>query len=158
LLPDKTDSARRLFLSGTVRSMSLACLLSSHRTGFAVQVRKRSDGFMSDTDLARMADEHARYRRAASACLAGAAAAWLASHASILAPGGAAALRAFAEAGIVGGVADWFAVTALFRRPLGAPIPHTALIPRNRDRIADGIATYIDAEFLVPAMLVEQLR
>ena len=44
-------------------------------------------------------------------------------------------LRAAAEAGIVGGLADWFAVTALFRHPLGLPIPHTAILPNNRDRI-----------------------
>ena len=46
-------------------------------------------------------------------------------------------VRAFAEAGLVGGIADWFAVTALFRHPLGLPIPHTAIIPRNKDRIGD---------------------
>uniref|UniRef100_UPI0025DB3CF9 DUF445 family protein n=1 Tax=Novosphingobium sp. TaxID=1874826 RepID=UPI0025DB3CF9 len=43
--------------------------------------------------------------------------------------------RAFAEAAMVGGLADWFAVTALFRHPLGVPIPHTAIIPENKDRI-----------------------
>src|SRR5688572_13377660 len=43
-------------------------------------------------------------------------------------------LKAFAEAAMVGGLADWFAVTALFRHPLGLPIPHTAIIPRNKDR------------------------
>src|ERR1700754_4664728 len=46
-------------------------------------------------------------------------------------------VRAFAEAGLVGGIADWFAVTALFRHPLGLPIPHTAIVPRNKDRIGD---------------------
>jgi uncharacterized membrane-anchored protein YjiN (DUF445 family) len=46
-------------------------------------------------------------------------------------------VRAFAEAAMVGGIADWFAVTALFRHPLGIPIPHTAIIPRNKDRIGD---------------------
>jgi hypothetical protein len=44
-------------------------------------------------------------------------------------------LRAFAEAGMVGGLADWFAVTALFRHPLGIPIPHTAIIPNNKERL-----------------------
>ena len=51
-----------------------------------------------------------------------------------------AGLRAAAEAGMVGGLADWFAVTALFRHPLGLPIPHTAIIPENKDRIADAMA------------------
>ncbi len=46
-------------------------------------------------------------------------------------------VRAFAEAAMVGGLADWFAVTALFRHPLGLPIPHTAIIPRNKDRIGE---------------------
>jgi uncharacterized membrane-anchored protein YjiN (DUF445 family) len=46
-------------------------------------------------------------------------------------------LRAFSEAGIAGAIADWYAVVALFRHPLGLPIPHTAIIPRNKDRIAD---------------------
>ena len=46
-------------------------------------------------------------------------------------------VKAFAEAGMVGGLADWFAVTALFRHPLGLPIPHTAIIPRNKDRIGE---------------------
>src|ERR1700753_486294 len=44
-------------------------------------------------------------------------------------------VKSFAEAAMVGGLADWFAVTALFRHPLGLPITHTAIIPRNKDRI-----------------------
>ncbi|QJE71785.1 DUF445 domain-containing protein [Aerophototrophica crusticola] len=99
-----------------------------------------------------------RHKLMAGGCLALAALGWGASHTGVLPPGAAAPLRAVAEAGMVGGLADWFAVTALFRRPLGLPIPHTALVPRNRDRIADGIAAYIDREFLAPTMLVEQLR
>jgi len=51
-------------------------------------------------------------------------------------------VRAFAEAAMVGGLADWFAVTALFRHPLGLPIPHTAIIPRNKDRIGDSLAAF----------------
>jgi uncharacterized membrane-anchored protein YjiN (DUF445 family) len=48
-------------------------------------------------------------------------------------------LRAFSEAGIAGAIADWYAVVALFRHPLGLLMPHTAIIPRNKDRIADSI-------------------
>jgi len=48
-------------------------------------------------------------------------------------------LRAFAEAAVVGALADWFAVTALFRQPLGLPIPHTAIIPRNKERIGQSL-------------------
>ena len=58
--------------------------------------------------------------------------------------------RAFAEAGLVGGVADWFAVTALFRHPLGLPIPHTAIIPRNKDRIGDALASLPQATISSP--------
>src|SRR6478752_6315357 len=53
-------------------------------------------------------------------------------------------VRAFAEAGLVGGIADWFAVTALFRHPLGLPIPHTAIIPRNKDRIGETLARFLN--------------
>ena len=52
-------------------------------------------------------------------------------------------VKAFAEAAMVGALADWFAVTALFRRPLGLPIPHTAIIPANKDRIGENLATFI---------------
>ena len=62
-------------------------------------------------------------------------------------------LHAFAEAAMVGGLADWFAVTALFRRPLGLPIPHTAIIPENKDRIADTMAGFLRDNFLTPAVV-----
>jgi len=50
-------------------------------------------------------------------------------------------VRAFAEAAMVGALADWYAVTALFRRPLGLPIPHTQIIPRNKERIASRLGS-----------------
>jgi uncharacterized membrane-anchored protein YjiN (DUF445 family) len=65
---------------------------------------------------------------------------------------------AFAEAALVGGLADWFAVTALFRRPLGLPIPHTAIIPANKDRIADSMATFLRANFLTPQVVARRLH
>ena len=64
-------------------------------------------------------------------------------------------ILAFAEAAMVGALADWFAVTAIFRRPLGLPIPHTAVIPRNQGRIADALGSFIAENFLAPD-LVEQ--
>ena len=67
-------------------------------------------------------------------------------------------LRAFAEAGMVGGLADWFAVTALFRHPLGLPIPHTAIIPRKKDRIGEALAGFIQANFLTSKVIVRRLR
>jgi uncharacterized membrane-anchored protein YjiN (DUF445 family) len=60
-----------------------------------------------------------------------------------------AAVRAFAEAALVGGLADWFAVTALFRRPLGLPIPHTAIIPARKNQIGRALARFIRDHFLV---------
>lgn len=57
-------------------------------------------------------------------------------------------VRAAAEAGVVGGLADWFAVTALFRRPLGLPIPHTALIPTKKDQLGDSLSSFVHSNFL----------
>ena len=67
-------------------------------------------------------------------------------------------VRAFAEAAMVGGLADWFAVTALFRHPLGLPIPHTAIVPRNKDRIGDTLALFIRQNFLVPRLVAMKMR
>jgi uncharacterized membrane-anchored protein YjiN (DUF445 family) len=66
-------------------------------------------------------------------------------------------VRAFAEAAMVGGLADWFAVTALFRHPLGLPIPHTAIIPRNKDRIGDSLAVFLRSNFLVPGIVARRM-
>jgi uncharacterized membrane-anchored protein YjiN (DUF445 family) len=67
-------------------------------------------------------------------------------------------VKAFAEAAMVGGLADWFAVTALFRHPLGLPIPHTAIIPRNKDRIGEALANFIRENFLIPAVVARRMR
>jgi uncharacterized membrane-anchored protein YjiN (DUF445 family) len=67
-------------------------------------------------------------------------------------------VNAFAEAAMVGGLADWFAVTALFRHPLGLPIPHTAIIPENKDRIADTMAAFLRENFLTPAVVARRMR
>jgi len=67
-------------------------------------------------------------------------------------------MRAFAEAAMVGGLADWFAVTAIFRRPLGLPIPHTAVIPNNQDRIADAVGRFIADKILRPELVAARAR
>jgi len=67
-------------------------------------------------------------------------------------------VRAFAEAAMVGGLADWFAVTALFRHPLGLPIPHTAIVPRNKDRIGDTLAAFLRSNFLTPVVIARRMR
>ena len=65
---------------------------------------------------------------------------------------------AFSEAAMVGGLADWFAVTALFRHPLGIPIPHTAIIPENKDRIAETMAAFLQENFLTPPVVARRLN
>ncbi|WP_232328856.1 MULTISPECIES: DUF445 domain-containing protein [Sphingomonas] len=67
-------------------------------------------------------------------------------------------VRSFAEAAMVGGLADWFAVTALFRHPLGLPIPHTAIVPRNKDRIGDTLAAFLKDNFLIPGVVARRMR
>ncbi|WP_313697250.1 DUF445 domain-containing protein [Achromobacter sp.] len=67
-------------------------------------------------------------------------------------------LKAGAEAAMVGGLADWFAVVALFRRPLGLPIPHTAIVPNSKDRIADNLAEFVREKFLDPKSLLELIQ
>ena len=67
-------------------------------------------------------------------------------------------LAAFAEAAMVGAIADWFAVVALFRHPLGLPIPHTAIIPSNKDRIGAKLAGFICNNFLSTDQVLSKLR
>ena len=65
--------------------------------------------------------------------------------------------EAAAEAAMVGGVADWFAVTALFRHPLRLPIPHTAIIPNRKDQIGESLGDFVQDNFLQPEVLRERL-
>ncbi|PQP49777.1 DUF445 domain-containing protein [Mycolicibacterium austroafricanum] len=67
-------------------------------------------------------------------------------------------VRAAAEAGMVGALADWFAVTALFKHPLGIPIPHTAIIKRKKDQLGEGLGTFVRQNFLSPANVETKLR
>jgi uncharacterized membrane-anchored protein YjiN (DUF445 family) len=67
-------------------------------------------------------------------------------------------LAAFAEAATIGGLADWYAVVALFRRPLGLPIPHTAIIQQNQHRIAEKLGEFIEVHFLSPSPVDAKLR
>jgi uncharacterized membrane-anchored protein YjiN (DUF445 family) len=66
-------------------------------------------------------------------------------------------LQAMAEASMVGGLADWFAVTALFRYPLRIPIPHTAIIPNKKDQIGEGLASFVKDYFLTTEVLGERV-
>jgi uncharacterized membrane-anchored protein YjiN (DUF445 family) len=66
-------------------------------------------------------------------------------------------VAAMAEAATIGGLADWYAVVALFKRPLGLPIPHTAIIPENQNRIADNLGRFIETNFLAAEPVREKL-
>jgi uncharacterized membrane-anchored protein YjiN (DUF445 family) len=66
-------------------------------------------------------------------------------------------VRAGAEAAMVGALADWFAVTALFRHPLGVPIPHTAIIPKRKDQIGRSLGEFVQGNFLTHEVLAERL-
>src|SRR5687767_2243084 len=66
-------------------------------------------------------------------------------------------LRAAAEAAVIGGLADWFAVTALFRHPLGLKIPHTAIIPMRKDRIGRSLGRFVQNNFLAPDLIAQRV-
>ncbi|MGE0179593.1 MAG: DUF445 domain-containing protein [Sphingomonas sp.] len=97
-------------------------------------------------------------RALATAMLAGMAAVFIAATGLVDQHPAWGFVRAFAEAGLVGGIADWFAVTALFRHPLGIPIPHTAIVPRNKDRIGEALASFLRANFLTPSVVARRMR
>src|SRR6476619_2011646 len=67
-------------------------------------------------------------------------------------------IAAFAEAATIGGLADWYAVVALFKRPLGLPIPHTAIIQSNQERIAEKLGEFIEVHFLEAAPVEAKLQ
>ncbi len=67
-------------------------------------------------------------------------------------------VRAGAEAGIIGGLADWFAITVLFRHPLGIPLPHTAILPSNKDRIGRSLGSFVERNFLVPEVILPKMH
>jgi uncharacterized membrane-anchored protein YjiN (DUF445 family) len=66
-------------------------------------------------------------------------------------------VNAGAEASMVGAIADWFAVTALFRRPLGLPIPHTALVPRRKDEFGKSLEEFFEENFLQEQVIRDRL-
>jgi uncharacterized membrane-anchored protein YjiN (DUF445 family) len=67
-------------------------------------------------------------------------------------------VRAFAEAAMVGALADWFAVTALFRHPMNVPIPHTAIIRKNKDRIGASLGNFVENNFLTAEVIADKLQ
>jgi uncharacterized membrane-anchored protein YjiN (DUF445 family) len=101
----------------------------------------------------RRVRELRRWKRRANGFLLGALVVFLVSHFLGDGTGINGWIRAASEAALIGGIADWFAVTALFRHPLGIPIPHTALIPKGKDEIGRGLAEFVQQNFLDPTNL-----
>jgi uncharacterized membrane-anchored protein YjiN (DUF445 family) len=100
-----------------------------------------------------------RMKSLATALLAAAAVVYLlASRAEDGGPAWVGYVRAAAEASMVGALADWFAVTALFRRPLGLPIPHTAIIPTRKDQLGAGLGDFVGTHFLSEQVVRDRLR
>jgi uncharacterized membrane-anchored protein YjiN (DUF445 family) len=100
-----------------------------------------------------------RMKSLATALLAAAAVVYLlASRAEDGGPAWVGYVRAAAEASMVGALADWFAVTALFRRPLGLPIPHTAIIPTRKDQLGAGLGDFVGTHFLSEQVVRDRLK
>ncbi len=93
-------------------------------------------------------EELRRAKRRATGLLLVAAGVYVAARLAESSHPGLGYVRAFCEAAMVGGLADWFAVTALFRHPLGVPLPHTAIIPANKDRIGEALGRFVERNFL----------
>lgn len=109
------------------------------------------------TDAQRRADI-ARIRRRATGLLVVAALVYVVAHLLEVRYWWMGYVRATAEASLVGGLADWFAVTALFRQPLGLPIPHTAIVKRQKDRIARVLGAFVQNHFLTRDVIAQRLR
>jgi uncharacterized membrane-anchored protein YjiN (DUF445 family) len=97
-------------------------------------------------------------KRRATGLLAGVTAVFVVSTVLIHHGAWLAWVQATAVASMVGGLADWFAVTALFRRPLGLPIPHTAIVVERKDRFAETLGSFVQESFLSPDAVVDRLR
>ncbi len=108
-------------------------------------------------DEARRAADLARMKRTATGLLLAATAVFVVTRILEESQPWLGFVRATAEAAMVGAIADWFAVTALFRHPLGIPIPHTAIIPNRKDDIGRGLGTFVQQNFLTRAVVEERL-
>src|SRR5512141_1403563 len=113
--------------------------------------------FDAPGDAARAA-ELRRVKALATSVLAGTLALFVTAKALLHVHPAFGFVAAFAEAATIGGLADWYAVVALFRRPLGLPIPHTAIIQSNQHRIADKLGEFIEVHFLEAAPVEAKLR
>ena len=109
-------------------------------------------------DLIQGSAELRRMKRFATALLGAAAVLFVIARTQHSDPAWWGYVEAFAEAAMVGALADWFAVTALFRHPLGIPIPHTAIIPRRKDQIARSLGEFVESNFLSQEVVRDRLH
>jgi uncharacterized membrane-anchored protein YjiN (DUF445 family) len=117
-----------------------------------------TSSFASNPGDAIRAAELRRVKALATLVLAGCLAVFVAAKALLHVHPAFGFIAAFAEAATIGGLADWYAVVALFRRPLGLPIPHTAIIQSNQQRIAERLGEFIEVHFLEAAPVDAKLR
>ena len=132
-------------------------LTSSPDTAKAAMTSSGTFSFDAPGDAARAA-ELRRVKALATLVLAGTLALFVTAKALLHVHPAFGFVAAFAEAATIGGLADWYAVVALFRRPLGLPIPHTAIIQSNQHRIADKLGEFIEVHFLEAAPVDAKLR
>jgi len=112
---------------------------------------------MTDTD-AQLAAKLSQARWFATSLLAAMAILFVVTSVFVDAQPWVGIFRAFAEAALIGGLADWFAVTALFRRPFGLPIPHTAIVPTRKNEIGRALAHFVGEHFLVRSAIEKRLE
>jgi uncharacterized membrane-anchored protein YjiN (DUF445 family) len=117
-----------------------------------------SDPSMQQTPEDLALERLRRTKRRATGLLVVAAAVYVAARAYETTHPAVGYVRAFCEAAMVGGLADWFAVTALFRHPLGVPLPHTAIIPANKDRIGEALGRFVERNFLAGEVVAARLE
>ena len=116
-----------------------------------------ADPFPSSPGDAEKADALTRMKRVATGMLLAVTALFVIARAAEDDRTWVGYVAAFAEAAMVGALADWFAVTALFRHPLGMPIPHTAIIPRRKDQIGASLGEFVESNFLSRELIDERL-
>ncbi|OHV45301.1 DUF445 domain-containing protein [Pseudofrankia sp. BMG5.36] len=116
------------------------------------------DGGPDDREQAALRSGLRRMRTVATCLLAFAVAVYIATSLWRDAPSSVGYVRAAAEAGTVGALADWFAVTALFRHPLGLPIPHTAIIRKRKDDLGRGLQSFVSTHFLTEAIVRDKVN
>ncbi len=128
------------------------------RTGRDRLGRSRVDSVEDPTDEAARAADLRQMKARAGALLLAVSAAFVVLSITTDDSGWAGYAKAAAEAAMVGGVADWFAVTALFRHPLRIPIPHTAIIPNRKDQIGASLGTFVQDNFLNSDLVIERVQ